>query len=367
MNESSRGSGTAQAILTPLDGAVAGVLTMPEELGDVVRIASDNRKPRRVRVEAYEDLIASEVGDTTLYRARNVERAEGLRQLYLKFEGGNPTGTQKDRVAFAQVHDALRRGFDTVTVATCGNYGAALAMAASLGGLRCVIHVPESYRTQRLDEMTQAGVEIVRTDGDYEAAVDASRQLAAANELYDANPGGSNTSLQLLAYGEIARELYEELRDSPAALCVPVSNGTTLAGIFRGFVTLHRRGKVSRLPRMVAGSSHRKNPIVYSWTKQLAECVDLDPTKVRDSEVNEPLINWRSSDGQEALEAIRRSDGWAADVTDREMVSLSKMLREQEGLSVLPASTAGLAALLARHRTEPLPADRYVAVLTGRK
>ena len=62
------------------------------------------------RLEAYEDIIDSEVGDTAFIRARNIERETGLRQIFLKFEGGNPTGTQKDRVAFAQAMDALRQG-----------------------------------------------------------------------------------------------------------------------------------------------------------------------------------------------------------------------------------------------------------------
>jgi len=64
------------------------------------------------RVESYEDIINLEVGDTSFTRARNLERDHGLRQLYLKFEGNNPTGTQKDRIAFQQCHDALRRGFE---------------------------------------------------------------------------------------------------------------------------------------------------------------------------------------------------------------------------------------------------------------
>ena len=70
-------------------------------------IATDEDYSLLERVEAFEDLIDAEVGDTDLTRARNVERRTGLRQLFLKFEGGNPTGTQKDRIAFAQGMDAL--------------------------------------------------------------------------------------------------------------------------------------------------------------------------------------------------------------------------------------------------------------------
>ena len=115
--------------------------------------------------------------------------------------------------------------------------------------------------------MTERGAEIVRVSGDYEAAVLASQERAKKDELYDANPGGDNTPIQLRAYAEIAYEIYDELRDAPAVVAVPVSNGTTLAGIYKGFVSLYRRGKTSRIPRFVAGSSHNKNPIVRSFVK----------------------------------------------------------------------------------------------------
>ena len=68
-----------------------------------------------------------------------------------------------------------------------------------------------------------------------------------------------------------------------------------------------------------------------------------------------------------ALQAVRESNGWAAYGSDKSLAAMSRLIREQEGLSVLPASTAGLIALLDRHSKDPLPGDRYVAVLTGRK
>jgi len=330
------------------------------------QIAADADLPLEERLEAFEDLIDSEVGDTTLARARNIERDVGLRQVYLKFEGGNPTGTQKDRIAFAQAMDALRRGFDAVTVATCGNYGSAMAVAAVAAGLRCIVFIPAAYRTRRLDEMAALGVEIIRVEGDYETAVLASQDHAAANEIYDANPGGANTALQLRAYGEIAYEIYDELRDAPAAVAVPVSNGTTLAGVYRGFLSLYRRGKTSRMPRIVAGSSFGKNPIVRALVKNTPTCVDLNPHAIRETSINEPLINWHSIDGDLALDAIRQTDGWGAFTSDRNMRALARQVRALEGLNALPASVAGLSALIEGHRSRALPGDRYVAVLTGR-
>jgi threonine synthase len=350
-----------------MDGATGEGLQVIRELDDQRKISADSTLPLDDRLEAYEDIFDSEVGDTSLVRARNIEREMGLRQIYLKFEGGNPTGTQKDRIAFAQAMDALRRGFDTITMATCGNYGSAMALAASFAGLQCRICIPENYHTNRIKEMTDLGAEITRVTGDYESAVTVSQELAQKYEFYDANPGGENTVTQLRAYGQIAYEIYDELRDAPKAVAAPVSNGTTLCGTYRGFLSLYRRGKTSRMPHIVAGSSFRKNPIVRAFLKNIPTCEDLNPQQIRETSVNEPLINWHAIDGDIALEAIRQTYGWAANASDKAMRSYSKLIREKEGLQVLPASTAGLIALMDQHQREPLAGDRYVVILTGRK
>ncbi len=350
-----------------LDQASAWVTALLPELETQKSVAANKTFPLETRLEAYEDIFDSEIGDTSLTRARNIEREVGFRQIYLKFEGGNPTGTQKDRIAFAQVLDAMRRGFDAITLATCGNYGAAMAFAASLSGLRCVIFIPETYHTKRAKEMTDCGAEIISVPGDYEKAVQISRKHAESDEIYDANPGGANTALQLRAYGEIAYEIYDELRDAPAVVAIPVSNGTTLAGVFKGFLSLYRRGRTSRIPKMIAGSSYGKNPIIHAFLKKMPHCDDLRPEQIHETAINEPLINWQSIDGDYALLAIRETSGWALYASDKNMIHFSRFIREREGLNVLPASTAGLIAMLDRHKKEPFPNDRYVVILTGRR
>ena len=350
-----------------LDGATSQFPPIAPELDYQKKIAADPTKSLEDRLEAFEDIIDSEIGDTTMTRARNIEREFGLRQIYLKFEGSTPTGTQKDRIAFAQILDALRRGYDTVTVATCGNYGAAIALASSLAGLKCEIYIPESYHTNRIKEMETNGAHINRVPGDYEQSVTISQEMSEKYDYYDANAGGHNTMIQLRAYGEIAYEIYDELRDAPAAVALPVSNGTTLAGVYKGFTSLYRRGKTSRIPKIIAGSAFGKNPIVQAYLKNSPNCTDLLPAKIHETPINEPLINWRSIDGDSALQAIRESSGWGSFTSDKSMITYAKLIREKEGLNVLPASTAGLIALLDHHKKEPLQNDRYVIVLTGRK
>jgi threonine synthase len=337
--------------------------TVPEGLR---RTCGDTSLPLWQRLEALEDVTESEVGDTPLIRARGLERRYGLRQLFLKVEGDNPTGTQKDRIALAQVYDALRQGYTGVCFATCGNYGVAMAWAARVPRIRCVAVVPETYRAPRIAQIAALGAEVVRLGDDYEGAVIHAQRLAREQELYDANPGGDNELIQLNAYKQIAEEIYDELRDAPAIVAAPVSNGTCLAGIYKGFLSLDRRGRTSRVPQMFAGSAYRKNPIVGSFKAGLRDCRDLPPDAIRETPVNEPLINWHAIDGQAALDAVWNSGGAALDITDKRMRELAKELRQEQGLMVQPASTAGLAALLRTHEKRDLAPDRYVAVLTGR-
>lgn len=351
-------------ILTGL--ASTTVSKVSAEASSLANFVRDTSKSLIDRLEAYEDIMSLEVGDTALTRAKTIEREFDIRQLYVKVEGDNPTGTQKDRIAFAQVHDAMRREYDAICLATCGNYGVATALAANLAGLACKVYIPASYHTNRLQQIVDQGAEIIRIPGSYEDVVRESSRIAVEKGWYDANPGGENTPLQIAAYSQIAYEIYEDLRDAPRICAAPVSNGTLFAGIYRGFVSLYKRGKTSRIPMMIASSSSYKNPIVVSHNLGLDHCRDLDPTKIKETEINEPLINWHSFDGEEALYALRQTNGLAYNISDRRMREMTSFLQKKEGLRILPASTSALVAFLKHHETKALEPDRYVVVLTAR-
>ena len=350
-----------------LDGVQVEPAAPAGEVAELSTIVRNADYPLGDRIEALEDIMSLEIGDTRMVRARHLERERGIRQCFLKYEGDNPTGTQKDRIAFAQTLDALRRGYGTLALATCGNYGVACAYACWLAGIDCKIFLPESYHSQRIAEMERFGAEVLRLPGTYEAVVEQSSALARHQHWYDANPGGANTPIQIRAYAQIAYEIYDQLRDAPRYCACPVSNGTVLAGVYRGFVTLYKRGRTSRIPVMVAGSSAYKNPIIAARKRGLDHCPDLNPARIRETATNEALINWRSFDGAEALDALNRTNGFAAHVSDRRMKSMTTLLHQTEGMRVLPAATAGLIALLDVHESEPLKNDRFVAVLTAKQ
>ncbi len=118
---------------------------------------------------------------------------------------------------------------------------------------------------------------------------------------------------------------------------------------------------------MIAGSSFGKNPIIHAYLKNSPSCEDLRPESIRETTVNEPLINWQSIDGDYALQALRLTKGWAAYASDKNMLNFSRLIREREGLNILPASTAGLIALINGLQKDSILSDRYVVILTGRR
>lgn len=349
-----------------LDGVKSADIKITKEVKNLSDMVKDPGLSVVDRIESFEDIMSLEIGDTSLKRARNLERELNIRQLYIKYEGENPSGTQKDRIAFAQVHDALRRDYEFISLATCGNYGVAVAYAAFLAGMKCKIFIPKTYHTDRLKEMEIFNAEINRLPGTYEDTVRQSSKLALKNEWYDANPGGINTPLQIAAYAEIANEIYDELRDAPKYIASPVSNGTLIAGVYRGFVSLYKRGRTSRIPKFIAGSAAFKNPIISSFKLGFDTCKDIDPKLIKETAINEPLINWHSFDGDEALYAIKQSGGEAHHISDKKMKDMSTFLNKKEGYRILPASTSGLIAFLQMHEKNEMINDRFVVILTGK-
>ena len=288
------------------------------------------------------ELISHGIGDTIFTHSRNLEQLLGFSNVYLKFEGGNPTGTMKDRAAYACLRVAKEKGFGELAIASCGNFGASFVHLSRIFGITTHVYIPEKYHTSRIVEMERQGGVIHRAPGTYEEVVESSGAEANRRGWYNANPGTlENRASSIEAYATIAYEIVERMGRVPDVVSVPTSNGTTLAGINFGFQSLRNAGKTKKNTAVIAASTNGGNPIVSSFLAGKRKIENLRP----ETAINEPLVNWMSLDGQEALDALWESDGWATHVTDGEMVRYSEMVAYEEGLAVLPASCASLAAL----------------------
>ncbi len=301
----------------------------------------------------------------TLFRARRIPIAQGWRRIYIKWEGNNPTGTQKDRAAYMHVRRAIEQGYDTVTVGTCGNFGASLAYFANLYGIRAVIYVPSRYTNGRVREMREYNAEVVYVDGSYEDAVERSVLDAMKYGYYDSNPGSVNGRVAIESFKAIAYEIVAALGLVPDVVSVPLGNGTTLAGIYMGFREMLDMGLSRKLPVMLGATTKLGNQIAETLRRGSEELVSLGEDEVRETEYNEPLVSIRAFDGEYALEAIRRSGGLAFEFYDDELLQLSEELR-MEGIDPLPASSSSLGAI-ERYLEFGGYLENAVAVVTGRK
>lgn len=327
----------------------------------------DNFHERQLKLKRQ--LWRNMVGNTIFLEARNLAPIIGCERVYLKFEGSNPTGTQKDRIAMVLADNAACKGLNGITTATCGNFGVALAYAAKHYDTTSHIFIPQKYEVpkDRQKRMEAFGARIYMTDGYYEDAVQDSIVASGENNWYDANPGSDGIpELSLTAYSEIAYEIFRDLRRVPNYIFCPVGNGTTLAGIYAGFKKLLLMGKTMSVPKMVATSTRRGNPIIKSFKENNRTIVDLAPEEIKETKVNEPLTNWRAFDGQLALDAIYESSGFADYASDSRMIEFSKLIRSEEGLSVLPASASTLAVMESLGREGFIVKGTFVAILTGR-
>ena len=284
-----------------------------------------------------------------LFRAPLLEEFLGVREVYVDYEGVNPTGTHKDRIARVHVERAIEEGFPGITVGTCGNYGVAVAYYSALHGLKAVIFVPAGYTLERLSEMKAFGAEVITVPGTYEDAVEASRCFARLNGFYDANPG-SRRDVDFGAYSDMA--LWIASKVEPTAVFVPLGNGTTIAGLWNGFKNL------GITPRMIGVTTAFGNEVLKRFYG--------DPNgDFTETAVNEPLVSERSFDAEDALKAIHESNGYVFGFPDDVALKYAELLRTATGINSLPASALVLAGLVKFVRKFGLTEGRFVLVVTG--
>ncbi len=306
-------------------------------------------------------------GNTPLIKSKLLSSLFAIPDLYYKLEGSNPTGTHKDRIANGICRYVKKKGKDTVAVATCGNYGLAVAYYAKAYDLKCEVYIPEGYHSKRLIDIVGLGASIHFIPGKYEQVVKYSAEISANNNWFNASPNSKIVrAISVFQYSNISKELMQQIPDVDF-IAVPVSNGTTFAGIYYGYYKEFKKGNLPHLPVFIAVSTSHGNPIISSLNKSISKIEVLDPFTLKESQVNEPLISYEPFDGQEALDILNSTKGFAFKVSDNQMIHLSKLLYDVEGLSVLPASASSLGAIQLLTKSNPsLSNKRFVCVFTGR-
>src|SRR5690242_512172 len=291
-------------------------------------------------------------GSTPLVPSHNIGRALGLRRLFFKYEGLNPTGSFKDRGMVVAVAKALEAGSRVFMCASTGNTSASMAAYAARTGARAIVVVPSGeVALNKLSQALMYGAKVVTLKGNFDLALQTVRDLtshypvALMNSVNPDRIAGQKTA---------AFEIVDTLGEAPDYLVLPVGNAGNITAYWKGFREYHAAGKARRLPRMVGAQAEGAAPIV-------AGAPVAEPKTVASAiRIGNPA-SWEG-----ATSARDESGGMIAAVTDTEILAAQIRLAGTEGLFAEPASAAPLALLFRLVRDGKIDKDAVtVVVLTG--
>lgn len=298
-------------------------------------------------------IISLNEGNTPLIAVPNfVEAIGGSFDLYLKFEGLNPTCSFKDRGMTVAVSKAKERGAEIVICASTGNTSAAAAAYAARAKMKCVVLLPNGkIALGKLAQALMYGATTIAVEGNFDEALRIVRELGETGKVEVVN---SINPVRIEGQKTAAFEICDALGDAPDFHFLPVGNAGNITAYWKGYKEYHAAEKADTLPRMFGFQAAGAAPIVDGHP--IAEPHTI-ATAIR---IGNPA-SW-----QGAKDAIQESNGHIDKVTDEEILAAYKLLARTEGILVEPASAAALAGIKKCVESKMIPEGSLLtATMTG--
>jgi len=286
-------------------------------------------------------------GATPLVRSGALSERVGA-DVWLKFDGLNPTGSFKDRGMTMAISKALEEGAKAVVCASTGNTSASAAAYSARAGLTCVVLIPDGYIA--LGKLAQAlihGARVLQIRGNFDQALEVVRELGERAPITVVN---SINPYRIEGQKTAAFEIVDALGDAPDVHCIPVGNAGNITAYWKGYLQYRSAGRSTRLPRMVGFQAAGAAPLVLGHDVEEPETI---ATAIR---IGRPASKYG------ALAAASESGGGIYAVTDEEILAAYRLLASAEGIFCEPASAASVAGLL---KVGAPAASTVVCVLTG--
>ncbi|MEX2420886.1 MAG: threonine synthase, partial [Actinomycetota bacterium] len=304
----------------------------------------------RLPVTASTPVVTLGEGGTPLVRSEPLSQETGC-EVWLKFEGANPTASFKDRGMTLAISKALEEGSKAVVCASTGNTSASAAAYAGKAGLTCAVLVPKGkVALGKMAGTLVHGARVLEVEGNFDEAFELARDLA---ERYPVTLVNSVNPNRLQGQKTCAFEIVDALGRSPDLHCVPVGNAGNISSHWLGYSEYLRDGVIGEPPRLFGFQASGAAPIVEGAPVKDPQTI---ATAIR---IGNPA-SWDL-----AVAAATGSEGAIMAVTDREILSAYRRVAH-EGLFAEPASAASVAGMLHLSEQGRLPAGAsVVCVLTG--
>ena len=304
----------------------------------------------RLPVSAGTPVVTLREGGTPLIHSEPLSERTAC-DVYLKYEGANPTGSFKDRGMTVAISKAVEEGAKAVICASTGNTSASAAAYAAKAGLECGVLVPQgAIALGKLAQALVHGAKVIQIDANFDAALKVARDLVVD---YPVTLVNSVNPFRIEGQKTASFEICDALGRAPDIHVMPVGNAGNITAYWKGYREEHETGAIDRLPRMFGFQAAGSAPIV------LGHPVEKPATIATAIRIGNPA-SW-----QGALDASGDSGGEIRAVSDRDILNAYRMLA-REGVFVEMASAASVAGLLHLNADGVLPAGSIiVCVLTG--
>ncbi|MFN8077160.1 MAG: threonine synthase [Kineosporiaceae bacterium] len=317
----------------------------------------------RLAVSDRTPVVTLREGGTPLIAAHTLSQRLGC-EVWLKFEGANPTGSFKDRGMTMAISIAAQNGAKAVICASTGNTSAAAAAYATAAGMSCAVLVPDGKIAMgKLSQAIAHGATLLQVDGNFDDCLTLARKLA---ESYPVELVNSVNPARIEGQKTASFEVVDMLGDAPDIHCLPVGNAGNITAYWKGYTEYQATGEgrvasadgsfgpASHRPRMWGFQAAGSAPIVEGHPVDHPETI---ATAIR---IGNPA-SW-----QQAIAAREESGGVIEAVTDEEILAAHRLLSAQEGVFVEPASAASVAGLVKRYEAGQVdPGQVIVCTVTG--
>jgi threonine synthase len=283
--------------------------------------------------------ITLQEGGTPLYKAEKAARWADVKNLYIKFEGGNPTGSFKDRGMSVAITKSLELGRKTVICASTGNTSSSMAAYAAAAGVKAIVLVPRGrVAAGKLFQTMLHGAETYAVDEGFDAALQTVISSTRDSDTYILN---SVNPWRIEGQKTLSFEVWERMGDTEYVVSVPVGNCGNISAIWKGFKELETVGLSKTHPRLVGVQAEGASPFVDMVRRGDEKLIPLENPRTIASaiRIGKP-VNWLK-----ALKAIKESSGMVEKVSDEMILEAQRLLASGEGIGVEPASAASLACV----------------------
>ena len=296
-------------------------------------------------------IISINEGNTPLIYAENLSAQMGI-NLYLKFEGLNPTGSFKDRGMTLAITKACEDGANAVICASTGNTSASAAAYAAKAGIPCFVILPEGkVALGKLAQALAYGAKVISINGNFDQALEIVQDLSQRFNMTVVN---SINPYRIECQKTAAFEIVDDLEKCPDYVFIPVGNAGNITAYWRGFCEYYEKGFIDVVPKMMGYQAAGSAPIVSGEIVKNPETI---ATAIR---IGNP-VSWEN-----ALKARDQSNGVIDSVTDEQILKAYKSVATNEGIFAEPGSAASVAGLYkALEQGLITPNSTVVAILTG--